>query len=333
MENVKKCLRPAGYWSGFSYSKIFFRRVFKKQSVFILMYHRVDHQARPYFEAVVNPNVFEKQIRFLKKNYKIVNLCDLKTFELNPESNRDIVVLTFDDGYYDNYIYAFPILKKYEIQATIFLTTDFINTNRLLWYDKLAWLLYEAGSIPNTSTLAKLDIPDNIAAAIKLFFTADRSTQFHILHSLSSRLKRLSADRRDNILNDLAWACNREDYPRINQRAMLCWQEIREMAEYGITFGAHTVTHPVLSELPKSQAQWEIVESKEAIENKIQKSVNSFAYPFGKMNDFSDTVIEIIKTAGFEYACTAIRGHEKFPLKDYFNLRRRGAPLTPYLFF
>ena len=104
------------------------------------------------------------------------------------------------------------------------------------------------------------------------------------------------------------------------------------MSKNGISFGSHTVSHPVLSDISLEEAITEIVESKKIIEEKIQKPVVSFAYPFGKKQDYSDDVTRALANLGFEYACSTIRGHEQIPLRTPLELKRRGAPPHPFLF-
>jgi len=113
---------------------------------------------------------------------------------------------------------------------------------------------------------------------------------------------------------------------------MLSWDEVREMSTNGISFGAHTVNHPVLADISLEEARREILESKKTIENKIQKTVKTFAYPYGKDKDYSVDVTKIVEELGFDYACSTIRGYEQFPMKNYFNLKRRGVPIAPHLF-
>jgi peptidoglycan/xylan/chitin deacetylase (PgdA/CDA1 family) len=100
----------------------------------------------------------------------------------------------------------------------------------------------------------------------------------------------------------------------------------------GISFGSHTMSHPVLSAIPIPEARKEIVKSKRVIEEQIQKPVTTFAYPYGKNEDYSDEVTKVLIDEGFEYACTATVGYEQFPLKAPLALKRRGVPPHPHLF-
>lgn len=301
--------------------------------VFILLYHKVDYNAAPFFGAAVRPDVFEKQIRFLKRYYKIVDLADLNQLEqLDRTSPSDLIVITFDDGYRNNYRYAAPILKKYDVPATIFLATDYIVNNRLLWYDKLSWILYKAVNLPDSRRLMKFELSQEIIGEVERFLAADSFGRVSILRSLVALLKAYSAQEREEVIKRLAEACRVNTWPGDEDRPMLSWEEVREMSKHGISFGSHTMSHPVLSTISTSEVRKEIVESKKVIEDQIQKPVTTFAYPYGKYTDYTDEVTKVLFDEGFEYACTTTVGYEQFPVATQLKLKRRGVPTHPYLF-
>lgn len=308
------------------------QRILGKRRVIILLFHKVNRLAAPFFGEAVKPHVFEKQIRFLKRFYEIVDLAALTDCGMDLKTSRDLIVITFDDGYRDNYSYAFPILKKYGVPATIFLTTDYVGTHRLLWHDELAWILYKASRPADPRTAARLRLPPKIHLAVEQFFGSDLRGKVQSLHSLASLLKKFSDTERQGVLSSLANICGVEEWPGERNRPMLSWDEVSEMAEEGISFGSHSRTHPVLSRLSPLQAREEIIGSKKAIESKIGKPVTCFAYPYGKEEDYSRSTWQVLREGEFTHACTAIRGHEKFPIESSFALRRRGAPLRPLLF-
>ena len=101
----------------------------------------------------------------------------------------------------------------------------------------------------------------------------------------------------------------------------LSWEQIREMSRNGIFFGAHTVTHPILTRVPEEQAREEIAKSKERIESEIHKPVYGFCYPNGTEEDFDASIVEILKNCGFAYAVTTIWGSNN-ARSDLFLLKR-----------
>lgn len=309
------------------------RRLSRRHKIFILMYHKVSYNDMHFYGEAVKPDVFERQVIFLKKYYQIVNLTDLKKIGFNQKQQKDIAVLTFDDGYRNNYDCAFPVLRKHKVPATIFLTTDYINTNHLLWYDRLAWILNKAVSIPDKASLIKYDMSPELYTKINDFFMYGSSLRHNTLNSVAASLKTYTSERRGEILSNLSKACKVNTWPENIERAMLSWDEVREMTKHNISFGSHTKTHPVLSAISLSESKNEIVESKRAIEEKIQQSVTAFAYPYGKNEDFNDNITKILSDEGFEYACSTIAGAEEYPLKTPLILKRKGVALSPYLFY
>ncbi len=333
MGGMKNNLRPLLFYGGLPFVKIYWRRISGKCRIFILMYHRVDYEARPFFETVVPPDVFERQVRFLSRHYEIVDLKDLKMMERGGDG-KDLVILTFDDGYRDNYTYAFPVLKKYGVPATVFLATDYIGTGRLLWYDRLSWILYNGAKVPGRKDIVRGGLPDVIGERIALFHRSkpqfDAAT---ILRDLAADLKPLAARTREDILDAMGDMCKVMTWPGDGDRPMLSWDEVKEMSREGISFGSHTMSHPVLSSISYSEARREITQSKRIIEDRIQKPVTTFAYPHGKSEDFTEDISAVLLKEGFEYACTTNAGAEQYPIEDPLILKRRGVAPSPYLFF
>ena len=332
--DIKKLLRPILFYGGFPFVRIACRRISKIRRIFIIFYHKVDNKASPFFGVAVRPEVFEKQICFLKKYYNIVDFSELDRFEEdNGACPRDLVVITFDDGYRNNYTRAFPILKKYNVPATIFLAAGYIGTCRLLWHDRLSWILYMAATVPDRKRLIRYGLPPEIVDAVERFFISGFPNRINALRVLAAILKGVESEGRKDALDRLAKVCNVTTWPSEKSRPMLSWEEVRDMSMHGISFGSHTMSHPVLSAIPISEVRKEIAESKKTIEGMIQKPVTTFAYPYGQDEDYTDEVSKILSDEGFRYACSTTAGHEQFPLDSPLALKRRGAPLSPYLFF
>ena len=329
---VKDLLRPLLFSCGFPLLKIVARRALGKRHLFILLYHKVRPQAQPLFGTAVTPGNFERQMRFLKRRYEIIDLQALSYSESYPQSSKDLILITFDDGYRDNFLYAFPILNKFNIHATIFLATDFIGTNRLLWHDKLAWIMYNAQFPIKRNVLLQSRLLEKMIHGIESFFLSTSENQVKILRSLAAGLKLLPAEECNNVLNKLANVCNIERWPNETERPMLSWEEVREMSEQGISFGSHTRSHPLLSALPAHLIREEISQSKIAIEQCTGKPVTAFAYPYGKKEDYSESVLKILREEGFLHAFNTTIGYETLPFKNPLLIKRKGVPLHPYLF-
>lgn len=281
----------------------------KQISYSILVYHRILMNQDPYTIASISQKKFVKQIKYLKKNFHIISinqlLSDIKFNKLKPNT----LCITFDDGYRDNYLYAFPVLTKFCVPATIYLTTDYINNNKLLWHDRVL------NAIENTDL--KYFIFENIDSQSFNFESYEKKTKSK--YEILNFLKKFSPDIRDNLIEEFIKKC------RVNsissKYTMLSWEEIKIMDKQGISFGSHTYTHPILSTLNNVQLQQEIKYSKQIIEMYLDKPVISFAYPNGKKNDYDDRCQSFLENAGYECAVTTIWGTNNSD-SDLFELNR-----------
>lgn len=272
-----------------------------KSHVAILMYHRVCPKEDNWSVPPLSPESFEKQMEYCCRNYEILPLEKVaRCMQQRKPLPEKAVVFTLDDGYKDNYTYAYPILKKYCIPATIFLTTGHIGTGNLFWFDKVRYILWNV--LPRTLTLDELG-----TCVVK---TATDRTRAAL--TIIKALKRLP-DEEKNLVIEKLFNISEVSIPSgLGNKLILSWDEIREMNSNGIVFGAHSVNHPVLTNLPLEQAKWEIIESKKAIEERLGQPVTAFSYPIGDVNP---ELIEYVKESGF--TCAVTNGTSKLiTLKD-----------------
>ncbi len=258
----------------------------------ILAYHRVLPQKDPFAIGLTTTDVFEKQIIALRKYFKIIPLSklimDITTNKVEPNS----LCITFDDGYSDNYQHAYPILKKYDIPATIFLSTDFIGNNSVLWFDRVLQVIKNT----KVSSIHINEISD------KNFDLKGIKQKTLAVNEILELLKGYEPDKRDSIIDKLAESC--ETTLSKENELMLTWKQVNQMWNDGIEFGAHTKSHPILSKLDETDLINEIVGSKEDIELKTNKSVQVFAYPNGRTTDYDERSIKILEQAKFLGAVT-----------------------------
>jgi peptidoglycan/xylan/chitin deacetylase (PgdA/CDA1 family) len=289
----------------------------------IIMYHRVGPFKDLWSLKPIDQVIFEDQINYLKNNYSIISFDSLiSSLENNKPLPRRAAIITFDDGYKDVYECAYPILKKYNLSATIFLSTGHIETGILFWTDKLRYILLKT---------KEQSFNWDYANEIQLSSLADKSKA---IQKIISSLKRKPNLEKEIILNDLERILNVEIPSDLANESILTWKEIIEMSLNGIDFGAHTVTHPILTSVSVGQAKFEIEKSKEDIENKIHRPVITFCYPFGQAEDYNQLLINVLKKSGFKCAVTAIDGVAN-PEKGLFELNRisPGYDLDSFKFF
>jgi len=269
---------------------MYFRKRLLGRYAVIFLYHRVC----PKEESVLNTNIcpedFEKQVRYLRKYFHICTLEDLvedlNDHHLNNKKLGNIAVITFDDGYRDNYIYAYPILKKYNIPATIFLTSDYIGKDNLFWWDKIVYIIYH-------SKKEDVDL-ENFGS----FSLTNNNKKLECIHFLTSEFKNLPFRLRNKYILDLQNKCHVNIPSDIGKKMVLSWNEIREMNDNGISFGAHTLSHANLISLNLAEAKNEIVQSKAMIEDKLKSEIISFAYPYGS-RFYNNDIMRLVQNAGY----------------------------------
>ena len=329
--SIKKIAKPLAFHSGLPGLMRSVRRAGNQKYIFILMYHRITPNHLPYLDLAVAPEIFERQIRYLKKHYHILSFNDLKKPSYFESLKKDGVIITFDDGYRDNFTYGFPIFRKYNIPALIFLITGFVGTDRIIWYDRLNVILTIGAGSYDEKKVMRAGIPDDAKAIIKAYYAAQKGFKKVILAGLIEKWRWLENDVREAYLSETAKSLNAVAFQ--GERLMLNWDEVAYMSKRGIDFAPHTVNHPVLSDLTFEEAEKEILDSKKAVENVTGKSAFVFAYPYGKKRHYSEETVAILKRNGFMFAVTADQGKESLPFKNPYEIVRRGPEDTPYLFY
>lgn len=258
-------------------------RILAKQSkhlVLVLNYHGVIDQ--PQTDISVNhmsSKDFDEQISYFKSNFHILSLDDfIDQIHSGKPTSRKSILITFDDGYANNYDYAFPILQKHKAPAVIFPVTGLIGTNKASWYDYFD-LTKHLLNDSNISNKIK-----NIANEFGLIYHNREN-----LHKLTEHFKTFDSSKKDqfllqymNIVGDDVF----HDPGKTKFWKMLNEEQIREMSASGlITFGSHTVSHPNLDLIDPTIARKELTESKALLENITGKTVKSIAFPDGGYNN------------------------------------------------
>jgi peptidoglycan/xylan/chitin deacetylase (PgdA/CDA1 family) len=243
----------------------------------------------------MTPQSFEKQLEYLCSHYEIIDLEILANYlHTGKTLPSKAVIITFDDGFKDNYLYAYPLLRKYGCPATIFLTVDAIGTKRVPLYSQIIWLFSYLSSNFN-----KIEIP-----AVGILHLGSLTGKAMAITKVNKKLRELSPKQREIFLKELLKYTNFE-FPEsvLDSEVYLSWADIREMKNDKITFGSHSLTHPFLPLLSLNEARWEINYSKKRIEEEIGQRVVTFSYPFGGYNT---RIMEIVRNSGYLCAVTNI---------------------------
>jgi peptidoglycan/xylan/chitin deacetylase (PgdA/CDA1 family) len=265
--------------------------------VLILMYHRVIPRSEADTTFVqpgmyVTPETFERHLQLLINHFDVLSFADLMTKwdTRRWDDAARYCVITFDDGWLDNYLHAYPLLRAYHLPATIFLPTDLVGTDEWLWSDRLGALLRRRGK----------GTPDDWDAFIE-------------------RAKTLTDDARTKMLRDLE---AEEGGQQPGPRRFVDWREVREMSRDGVSFASHTRTHANLTRLAGAALERELRGPLDMLREQRVNHVPILAYPNG---DHTDAVVAAARAAGYSAAVTTGPGLESRRPADRFRLKRIGV--------
>lgn len=274
----------------------------------VLAYHRVNEDRARFAIETTPTSAFRGQMEYLARRFRVLSLETIvaRIREGEPLPRRAAAV-TFDDGYADNHDHAFPVLRTLGLPATVFLATGCIDTGIAPWFDRV-FHAFERGRARRATLpggLGEAALPDESAR-----FDAGLRSLYALL-GLPDAERRAEVDRLERELDAGSSAPSR----------MLRWDQVRAMAAQGVSFGSHTVTHPILSMLPPERVRAELAESKRKIEIELERPAPLFAYPSGKPADYSESVVRIVRETGFAAALTTSVGSNARG-DDLYRLRR-----------
>ena len=304
-------------------------RIRHRGRVVILTYHRVvsDHMLQ---DEHIQPGMyvrgqsFEAHIAYLRKRFTIVSLDELlDLWQTNRlKSDQSYCVITFDDGWKDNYQFAFPVLMKYQIPATIFLATDFIGTARWFWPDQMMLLLGKcsrhttsAADRKAASTILAETIGVTLSEADGICRRVESGDPIDP-NAIIELCKGVEVGKVHQIIDRLSRALHM-DLP--THRVLLNWDEVREMAGKGVTFGSHSGSHRIMTQIPLSAVKTELIDSRKTMLEQGIKPVPVFCYPNGT---FDRDIQELVRESGYLAAVGCEVGLERDRPNDLFALKR-----------
>jgi peptidoglycan/xylan/chitin deacetylase (PgdA/CDA1 family) len=247
----------------------------------ILMYHRFAETSRAQLD---------RQCRHLKRHYHPLSLGEVaRLLSTGDPFPANALAITVDDGHADFYHQAFPVFREWGLPATLYLTTDYLDGRCWLWFDLVDYLFEQT-----KFEQSKVPPPAEFASAAQVNQAAVRMT---------------NAERED-LMARLPEILKVKVPERVPARwEPLSWDQVREMAAHGIEFGAHTLTHPILSHVAdEQQLEREIRDPKKRIEQELDREAIHFCYPNGMAEDFTPCIVERVREAGFRTAVTAQPG-------------------------
>jgi peptidoglycan/xylan/chitin deacetylase (PgdA/CDA1 family) len=289
--------------------------------VTILTYHRVlsEKEINQSFlppGIYVRQHVFEQQMKYLMKNFHILSFQELIDLwhDQSMQPDCQYCVITFDDGWQDNYVYAYPILKEYSIPATIFVPTGLIGTKQWFWPDKITYLLHHHWLNNSSSQKDKyLDQLWKDHLCLQNLQQADVRKQIAII---IDRCKQLSEDDITIIVRKTADIL---DIAIPEKRILLNWHEVEEMSQYNISFGSHSCNHKILTTLSGEMLWKEISDPFNVLSNLNVNHLKVFAYPNG---NYTPEIARLVKRSGYRAAVSTKFGSESRSPRNWYGLKR-----------
>ncbi|MBI4341878.1 MAG: polysaccharide deacetylase family protein [Candidatus Omnitrophica bacterium] len=280
----------------------------------MMTYHRILAGLDPYYADGLPLATLKTQLKFFKRFCRVLSLDEIVSrLEAGKPLPRRCVTLTFDDGFRDTYTLALPLLRRYRLPATVYVTIQALERGIL------------------SSDIVRYAMRQTRAHRVTVRHTPTQPLEYDLsseaarLRTLSDLQLRLTTIPNDERLTIVA-AITRQLLGCLPEEVrvpdlMLTWEQVREMAAHQVTIGAHTLSHAVLTRLPLQQATEEIVQSKRILESRLQRPVEHFAYPHGAPWCVSPAVRDEVERAGFRSACTTLPGLNT-PQTDRWLLRR-----------
>ena len=291
---VARCLLHSRYYDAY------FGRL--KNVALVLMYHRISSTDDTFtdFETGVSAVHFEAQMRYIREHMNPIPLRELarslsETRTLPPRA----VAVTFDDGYADNYMAAYPVLQKYAVPATVFASSGPIGSGDIFWWDTVGEVFRQSRQqVLETAVIRRA--AGGLIRLPRAISLSNRRERREAAHTFVEALKQLEHGRIASVIGVLRDQLGvRADEIDAKRHRMLSWSELHTMAGNGVEIGAHTVTHPDLARIRDHDAlRREVSESKRQLEHGLGKRVDGFAYPFGLSQHYNGAVRAAVAQAG-----------------------------------
>ena len=252
------------------------RQLRRRGSILVLTLHRVlpdnDFEyTHSHYGMVLRESTFRALAEHIATKHQIV---DVKQAKPGGVDSKLRIALTFDDGWEDNYRVALPIAREHGLPMTIFLCPGLMGKEAPFWPEQVARLLNGSGSSTEVSGYVE-------------------------------KLKRLSPDERDPILEELARERRTTAGSVIAADRTMSWDEASRMLPAGVTFGSHTQTHQIVTTIPGVTIREEVQKSKASLESALPVRCDLFAYPNGNHNPESE---KILREESYRYAFTNSAG-------------------------
>ena len=300
---------------------LLFRTAADWRGLLVFNYHRVGDSSQSSFDRALwsaTQVEFERQVRFLKRDFDVLRVDELDDV-LSGKARRGVLI-TFDDGYRDNYELAWPVLTAHGVPATFFLTSGFLDDRPVSWWDEIAWMVHVS---------QKAELPPLFGIETPLSLSTSEARE-HTIVTLLRTYKRMPSTQTAEFLEQLSQLTGSGRCPQqVADSIWMTWDMVREMDQSGMDIGGHTVTHPILANTDPVEQETEIFESKRRIEQELGHAITAFSYPVGQPDSFNETTKQLLQSAGYQHAFSFYGGYCKSHPSDKYDLPR--VSVSPYV--
>jgi len=286
----------------------------RRDALLVLNYHRIGNaEETPYDSGTFGPTAeeFDWELGYLKSRFDCIGLEQALAMMTGKAPLRSSLLITFDDGYLDNYQTAFPILRSHGLPATFFLPTSFIATQRLPWWDTIAYIVKHS-----RKDSFRIQYPK--AAE----FTVDRQKPSNTVFQVLCFCSQNATTDYSPLIEELEAVCDCARPNGASERCFLNWDEAREMQGAGMSFGSHTHSHEVLSGLSLERQVEELSQSRAILERELGRPIDVLAYPVGRPYTFNDDTRGALERCGYRAAFSFYGGANLKSSVNRLDIRR-----------
>jgi peptidoglycan/xylan/chitin deacetylase (PgdA/CDA1 family) len=276
--------------------------LYGRHRITVLAYHRVVDFTQPGFDTDVRtvsatPEAFRQQMEYVVERFTPVGLADVIAWlDGDARLPERPVLVTFDDGYRDNLVNAWPVMRERGIPGVLLVAAGHVGTGEPFVWDLAAWCFRHTAR-------TDAELPGWGRAS-----WSDPQERRRILNAWGEACKALPDDERTEAVHALPGILEVSVPPEAFRGLYLDWDEVRALDAAGFTAGAHTMSHPILTRVERGRARREIADSAVTVAAEVGHPALAFAYPNGLSDDFDDEIVAMVGEAGFRVAFTLLPG-------------------------
>jgi peptidoglycan/xylan/chitin deacetylase (PgdA/CDA1 family) len=298
----------------------------QRPGITVLTYHRIAEPSTDlFYDPVISATVqsFRQQIDWLHTHFQVLTLDEfLAQLDCRSPGYKRAALLTFDDGYRDNFDIAAQILLERNIPATFFISSGFLSSPRLPWWDHVAYVLKQT-QLPHL-TVQRDSLKKRAPLAIDLT-TMRRADAIALV--IRAFLDETIPDEPWFLTELAACAEVQIDSKQLANTLFMSWNQLRQLTRQSqnLSIGSHTATHRRLASLNSNSQQSELVESKRLLEIQLDREISALAYPYGWLGTYTAETKQLAVQAGYRVAFTSRQGLNHYTSFDRYELNRLGV--------